>query len=104
MRILSPDFLKKFKRVVNIHPSLLPAYPGTDSILRAFNDHVSESGVTLHHVDQGIDTGPIIYQEKVPRLASDTFEDFKQRIHLKEYEIYKKFLQDIADVKNHDGK
>lgn len=103
MRILSGDFLNQFKswhegktQIVNIHPSLLPLYPGIESIERAFKDQVSESGVTLHYVDEGIDTGNIIYQEKVSRTNTDTLGDFKQRIHACEYGVYKKFLNDLT--------
>lgn len=103
MRILSADFLNQFKawhegrsQVVNIHPSLLPLYPGIESIERAFQDQVSESGVTLHYVDEGVDTGKVIYQEKVRRENLDTLGDFKQRIHIQEYEVYKKFLNCLA--------
>ena len=80
MRILSGEFLAEFSRwhggqdqVVNIHPSALPAYPGVESIKRAFDDRVEESGVTLHFVDPGVDTGKIVLQKKVP-LSND--EDF----------------------------
>lgn len=103
MRILSENFLTHFNawhenqcQVVNIHPSLLPLYPGLESIERAFADKVSESGVTLHLVDRGVDTGSIIYQSKVILRPDEEFKDFKRHIHEAEYSTYKSFLQDLA--------
>lgn len=103
MRIISGDFLKamanrhqgKFQ-VVNIHPSLLPDYPGANSLERAYEDKVNESGVTLHYVDEGMDTGPLIAQEKVQIHAEDSFSDFKSRIHALEHKMYTKFLEQIV--------
>jgi phosphoribosylglycinamide formyltransferase-1 len=103
MRIISADFLKSMAlrhqgnfQVVNIHPSLLPAYPGSKSLERAFEDKVSESGVTLHYVDEGMDTGPHIAQEKVQIHAEDSFSDFKSRMHALEHKMYTKFLEQIV--------
>jgi phosphoribosylglycinamide formyltransferase-1 len=74
-RLLSPTFLSALPplSIVNIHPSLLPAYPGLNSYERAFNDKVQESGISIHYVDSGIDTGRIITQEKFKRMDSDFF-------------------------------
>lgn len=103
MRILSGDFLTAFNQwhanecqVVNIHPSLLPLYPGLESIERAYKDQVSESGVTLHFVDSGIDTGNILYQKKVVCHRQETLNDFKTRIHEAEYVVYENFLNNLA--------
>jgi phosphoribosylglycinamide formyltransferase-1 len=96
MRILGTTLLKAFhQRIVNIHPSLLPLYPGVDSYRRAFEDGVSESGVTIHIVDEGVDTGPVILQEKFPRLPGDTLADFIQRGKEIEWRLYPLVLEKI---------
>lgn len=103
MRILSADFLKIFSQwhqgatqVVNIHPSLLPAYPGADSIAQAFTDKVESSGVTLHLVDEGVDTGQVIVQRPLARPPAITLEDWKQQFHQLEHQIYTEFLESLA--------
>lgn len=93
MRILSGNFLRHYPRVVNIHPSLLPAFQGKDAPRRAFEAGVPFSGATLHYVDEGIDTGTIIAQEKFPRLKHDTLDDFIARGKEVEYRLYRDFLQ-----------
>lgn len=96
MRILGPTLLQAFtNKIINIHPSLLPLYPGVDSYRRAFDDGVTESGVTIHIVDSGVDTGPVIMQEKFPRLPSDTLADFVQRGKEIEWRLYPKVLEKI---------
>ncbi len=104
MRILSPEFLREFRdetlgvnRVVNIHPSLLPAFPGADSYLQAFNAGVKIAGVTLHFVDEGVDTGPIILQRAFEREEEEEFEAFRARGMQLEYEIYAEFLQRLIN-------
>ncbi|MNK06215.1 Phosphoribosylglycinamide formyltransferase [compost metagenome] len=103
MRLLSSDFLKTFSawhggasQVVNIHPSLLPAYPGVDSIARAFNDGVSESGVTLHLVDEGMDTGTVLNQGALPLMAGETLDRWALKIHDLEHRMYTEFLESLA--------
>lgn len=103
MRLLSADFLNAFcemnegrTQVVNIHPSLLPAYPGKDSIRRAFEDAVPVSGVTLHFVDQGLDTGPIISQLSLPRRGDETLQEWAQAFHRLEHQVYCHFLRELA--------
>jgi phosphoribosylglycinamide formyltransferase-1 len=89
MRILRGDFLRVFaNRVVNIHPSLLPAFPGLEAWRQALEYGVKVTGVTVHLVDQGIDTGPIIAQETVPVLAGDTPESLHARIQEAERRVY----------------
>lgn len=96
MRILGPVILNKFPgKIVNIHPSLLPLYPGVDSYRRAFEDKVPESGVTVHVVDEGVDTGPILFQEKFSRLDTDTLSDFIQRGKDIEWKLYPKVLEQL---------
>ncbi|MES2527578.1 MAG: phosphoribosylglycinamide formyltransferase [Bdellovibrionota bacterium] len=98
MKILGQLLLDTFRnRIVNIHPSLLPLYPGMDSYQRAFEDKVTESGVTIHIVDEGVDTGPVLMQEKFPRLDSDTLSDFIQRGKDLEWKLYPKVLAKLND-------
>ena len=89
MRILRGEFLRTFaNRVVNIHPALLPAFPGLEAWKQALNYGVKVTGVTVHFVDQGIDTGPIIAQETVPVLPGDSAETLHARIQEVERKIY----------------
>ncbi len=98
MRIVGHLLLDTFRnRIVNIHPSLLPLYPGLNSYQRAFEDQVTESGVTIHLVDGGIDTGPVLMQEKFPRLETDTLSDFIQRGKDIEWKIYPKILEKLNE-------
>ncbi len=89
MRLLSPYFVMAFnRRVLNIHPSLLPAFPGGHGVEDALAYGVKVSGCTVHFVDEGMDTGPIILQEAVPVREDDTKESLHQRIHSLEYRLY----------------
>lgn len=103
MRILSANFLAGFydavlglNRVVNIHPSMLPAFPGKDGYGDAFKANVATSGVTLHFVDDGVDTGPVILQRAFDRLPADTLDAFRARGLAHEYDIYRTFLNHLA--------
>jgi phosphoribosylglycinamide formyltransferase-1 len=97
MRILKGEFLRAFaQRVVNIHPALLPAFPGLEAWKQALEYGVKVTGVTVHYVDQGIDTGPIIAQETVPILPGDTPETLHERIQQVERQIYSKAIGAIA--------
>lgn len=89
MRILKGEFLRVFEhRVVNIHPSLLPAFPGLEAWKQALDYGVKVTGCTVHFVDQGVDTGPIIAQQTVPVSAEDTAETLHARIQEAERELY----------------
>jgi len=100
MRILSPKFIKKFKnRMLNIHPSILPAFPGLDAQRQAIESGVSHSGCTVHFVDEGVDTGPIIVQETVKIKNDDTEETLSKRILTKEHKAYVKAVKLIAEKK-----
>ncbi len=100
MRILSPEFIKKFKnRILNIHPSILPAFPGLDAQRQAIEAGVSHSGCTVHFVDEGVDTGPIIAQERVKIKDGDTEETLSKRILVKEHKAYVKAVKLIAEKK-----
>jgi phosphoribosylglycinamide formyltransferase-1 len=89
MRILKGDFLRAFsQRVVNIHPALLPSFPGLDAWKQALDYGVKVTGCTVHFVDQGIDTGPIIAQLTVPVLDDDTEATLRERIQEAERALY----------------
>jgi phosphoribosylglycinamide formyltransferase-1 len=98
MRILKGDFLKAFaNRVVNIHPSLLPAFPGLEAWKQALDHGVKVTGCTVHFVDQGVDSGPIIAQEAVPVLESDTAETLHARIQEAERRLYPAVIGALAE-------
>ena len=100
MRILSPEFIKKFKnRILNIHPSILPAFPGLDAQKQAIESDVSHSGCTVHFVDEGVDTGPIIVQKTVKIKNGDTEETLSKRILAKEHKAYPEAVRLIAEKK-----
>jgi len=89
MRIISPEFVKKYKnRIINIHPALLPAFPGLDSQRQALDNGVKYSGCTVHFVDAEMDTGPIIIQAVVKVKENDTVESLSKRILKEEHKIY----------------
>ena len=89
MRILSPEFVRVWKgKILNIHPSLLPKYPGAHAIKDAFEAEEKETGVTIHFVNEEVDAGPIILQRRVPIEANDTLETLEARVHATEYELY----------------
>lgn len=89
MRLLSPGFVRKWpERIVNIHPSLLPAFPGLDAQAQAVEHGVKISGCTVHLVDEGLDSGPIVLQRAVPVKDGDTPEDLAARILEQEHRAY----------------
>src|SRR5512140_581930 len=89
MRVLHDDFLGAFPgRVLNVHPSLLPAFPGVDAIGRAFRHGVRVTGCTVHLVTAGVDEGPILLQQAVPIEEHDTEETLAERIHAAEHALY----------------
>jgi phosphoribosylglycinamide formyltransferase 1 len=97
MRILKGDFLRAFNdRVVNIHPSLLPAFPGLEAWKQALDCGVKVTGCTVHFVDQGVDSGPIIAQETVPVLDGDTAATLHARIQQAEQRIYPRAVAGLA--------
>ena len=97
MRILKGDFLRSFEgRVINIHPSLLPSFPGLEAWKQALDYGVKHTGATVHFVDQGIDSGAIIAQETVPVLDDDTPGTLLERIHGAEHRIYPAAIAAIA--------
>jgi len=86
MQLLTPDFLTRFP-CLNVHPSLLPAFPGLDAVGQALAAGVGETGVTVHFVDTGIDTGPVIAQERVSIEPGDTAETLYERIRAVEHRL-----------------
>lgn len=99
MRVLTPFFIRKYKnKILNIHPALLPSFPGAHGVRDALNYGVKVTGVTVHFVDEGVDTGPIIFQEPERVREDDTEESLHQRLHKIEHRIYplaiKLFIED----------
>lgn len=93
MRLLSAWFVGRYRgRILNIHPSLLPAFPGTDVHRKAIEGGVKLSGCTVHFVDEGVDSGPIILQETVPVLDADTPESLAARILEVEHQAYSRAI------------
>jgi phosphoribosylglycinamide formyltransferase 1 len=100
MRVLKGEFLRAFEgRIVNIHPSLLPSFPGLEAWKQALDHGVKMAGCTVHFVDAGVDSGAIIGQQTVPVLDQDTAESLHQRIHAAEHELYPKCVAAIASGK-----
>ena len=98
MRLLSANFVQAFpNRVLNIHPSLLPAFPGLDATRQALDHGVKITGCTVHFVDESLDSGPIIIQAAVPVFDQDTVEALSARILTQEHLIYSKAIQYIVD-------
>jgi len=97
MRILKGEFLRAFsEKVINIHPSLLPSFPGLEAWKQALDYGVKVTGCTVHFVDQGIDSGAIIAQQTVPVLDDDTAATLHARIQLAEWELYPKAVEQVA--------
>ncbi len=89
MRLLSKEFVERYyPRIVNIHPSLLPAFPGADAHTDVLKSGVQVSGCTVHIVDAGMDSGPILAQRRVPVFASDTRAQLAKRVQIEEHRIY----------------
>lgn len=100
MRVLGDDFIEKWpKRIINIHPSLLPKYKGLHPQERAINDGESESGCSVHYVIPELDSGPIIGQKRVPILDGDTADTLSKRILVQEHILYPEAIRLIANNK-----
>ena len=100
MRILSPEFIKKYKNcILNIHPSILPAFSGLNAQKQAINYGAKYSGCTVHFVDDGVDTGPIIVQSMVRIKNDDTEETLARRILIKEHKAYPEAVRLVAEKK-----
>lgn len=93
MRILSPWLVDRWEnKIINIHPSLLPKYPGAHGIEESFHSGDSEMGITIHYVDKGMDTGPVIFQESFSREEGETLESAEEKIHALEHRCYPQIL------------
>jgi phosphoribosylglycinamide formyltransferase-1 len=96
MHILTPQFLDRFPgRVINVHPSLLPEFPGAHAVADQLAAGVRESGCTVHVVDEGVDTGPILLQERVPVHVDDTIETLHERIKAVEHRLLPQAVEEL---------
>jgi phosphoribosylglycinamide formyltransferase-1 len=101
LRIVGKTILDAYEgNIVNIHPSLLPDFPGLHAIEQAWKAGVTETGVTVHYVDAGLDTGEIIEQRKVQVTSTDTLETLTEKIHSLEHEMYPRILNQLLEVAN----
>jgi phosphoribosylglycinamide formyltransferase-1 len=97
MQLLSPGFIARFRdRIINIHPALLPAFPGLDAVGQALAAGVETTGVTVHFVDEGVDTGPVIAQREVPVPGGDR-KQLESAIHAVEHELYPDAIRMFAE-------
>ena len=102
MRILSSNFINEYKyKIINIHPSLLPAFPGAHAHRDVIKSGVKKSGCTVHFVDEGIDSGPIIMQASVNLENGETEDSLSKKILIKEHQIFPKVLQLLCSKKIH---
>jgi phosphoribosylglycinamide formyltransferase-1 len=97
MQLLRPSFLERFpERVINVHPALLPDFPGTHAIEDALAAGVQETGATVHYVDEGVDTGPVIVQERVAVQEGDTVDTLRARIQAVEHELLPRVVRELC--------
>ncbi|WP_088839229.1 phosphoribosylglycinamide formyltransferase [Listeria sp. ILCC792] len=100
MRLIGETLLDQYpNKIVNLHPSLLPKYPGKDAILQALSDGADETGVTAHFVDAGMDTGEVIARESIPILATDKEASLTAKIHEIEHIFYPKVVKNLVEGK-----
>ena len=98
MKLAGKELVEEFRgRMMNIHPALLPSFPGTNGVGDALEYGVKVSGVTVHFVDEGLDTGPVIAQEAVPVEEGDDVESLHKRIHQAEYRVYPRAIRLFAE-------
>jgi phosphoribosylglycinamide formyltransferase-1 len=98
MQLLGPEFVARFRdRIVNVHPALLPSFPGLDAIGQALDAGVEVTGVTVHFVDEGVDTGPAIVQREVPIAADRDREALEAAIHAVEHQLYPEAIRMVAE-------
>ena len=107
LKIIGPTLLTAYgQRIINIHPSLLPAYPGLNSIAAAFEAGEQTTGVTIHYVDEGLDSGPLIRQEAVPITPGETLASLTAKVHQVEHRLYPQVIREIIALQkgNQDEK
>jgi len=98
MKLLTPWFIHAFKGpVINLHPSLLPKYPGTHAIEESFKSRDRDLGISVIRIDEGVDTGPVLLQKSFTRTGSESLEEIETRIHGLEYEWFPRVLIEILD-------
>jgi phosphoribosylglycinamide formyltransferase 1 len=98
MRLLSPEFIARYpRRILNIHPALLPQFPGLHAQRQAIDAGVTEAGCTVHYVDEGTDTGPVILQRRVAVVPGDTVETLSARILEQEHAAYPEAIARVLD-------
>ncbi|MBY7142670.1 phosphoribosylglycinamide formyltransferase [Virgibacillus sp. NKC19-3] len=96
MRIIGATLLEAFEgKIINIHPSLLPAFPGKDAIKAAYNAGVGKTGVSVHFIDEGMDTGPVIAQESVKIFPNDTIQTLQVRLQQLEHRLYPRVINQL---------
>lgn len=97
MRFIGEVLLKAYpQKIINLHPAYLPAFPGAHSILDAYEAKVKTTGVSIHYVDEGVDTGTIIHQEKIVIDPSWSFAELEKNVHALEYKMYPKVLDKLC--------
>lgn len=100
MRILSPEFVRAWRgKILNVHPSLLPKYPGAHAIKDAFEAKEKETGVTIHFVTEDVDAGPVILQRSLSIKPDDTLESLEAKVHEIEYQIYPEAIKLVLSGK-----
>ncbi|MBM6678106.1 phosphoribosylglycinamide formyltransferase [Faecalicoccus pleomorphus] len=98
MRFIGKVLLEAYpKAIINLHPAYLPEFPGAHSIQDAFEAGVSQTGVTVHYVDEGVDTGPIIRQERVPIDPNWNLETLEEHVHAMEYDLFWQVIKSVAE-------
>jgi phosphoribosylglycinamide formyltransferase-1 len=103
LRLVKRPLLDAFpQRILNIHPALLPAFPGLEAWKQALEAGVPETGATVHFVDEGMDTGPVILQQRVPVLPGDTAESLHARIQIAEHRLYPEAVKRAAAILHPD--
>jgi phosphoribosylglycinamide formyltransferase 1 len=103
MELLTPGFIDRFRdRIVNVHPSLLPAFPGLRAIERAVEAEVERTGVTVHFVDEGVDTGPIVLQEALELSYPADIAEIEERVHGVEHSLLPRAVRQIAAERSRD--
>lgn len=99
MRLIGPTLLNAYpNRILNIHPALLPEFPGLHGIRDAFEAGVKQTGVTVHYVDNGVDTGPILAQKRVNIEENETLASLELKIHQAEHQLYPEVIQDVIQA------